>query len=182
MSDCKLKLSKSDLLIIQAVEAGYTATKCGKVFAPSGNEIKGSPKKGGHLSITLNRSVSKVVVTVLKHRFVYYYFHRDEMFKHQVVRHLNDIPDDNRIENLAAGSYKENAGDISYEKRIASLPENHVKDFVERCRKLSDEQVREIRDIRESVGTPYYRIAEQYGISTMTVHRLCNGVSWNTIK
>ena len=180
-----LVLSKSDVAILRAVSLGYTATEDGRVFSPEGNEIRGSHKeKGkGHLSITLILKMgNRTKMPVLKHRFIYYYFCGSDMFKHQVVRHLNDIPHDNRLTNLKAGSHLENMRDIPKNVRSEAMTPERIKAFIERCRKLSDEDINEIRVKRREFKTPYYKLAKEYNVSTMTICRLCNGKSWANIK
>lgn len=175
-----MKISKSDKVIIEAVEAGYIATEDGRVFSFTGKELKGcSSGSSPHLKISIsNTPTAGSRYPVLKHRFVAYFFYREEIFKHRLIRHLNDVPTDNRIENLLPGSYKDNRSDVPKEKIIAALPEDHVKKLTERNRKLTDKMIKEIREKRKNEGTAYWRLAKEYGVSTMTVHRLCNGVSW----
>lgn len=180
-----LVLSKSDLAILRAVSLGYTATEDGKVFSPEGVEIVGSPKTkdGGHYSITLiTPMVGRRRFPVLKHRFIYYYFNGYEMFKHPLIRHLNDIPSDNRLSNLKAGSYKENMADIPKDVRSKAMTPERIQSFIERTRKLSDEQIISIRREREEDNVPYHKLASKYKVSTMTIQRLCVGVSWKNLE
>lgn len=172
--------SKSDLRIIEATSLGYTATKDGKVFSPLGNEIKGSAKRDGHFSITLSLVEGKTK-TVLKHRFIYYYFYGDKLFTKPLVRHLNDDPSDNRIENLEIGTPLDNRLDIPREKIISSIPQQQIDDLIERSRKLTDDDIIKIRNERESTGLSYAKIAEKYGIRAMTVYRACTRNSWKDI-
>lgn len=178
-----LILSKSDIIIMRAVHLGYTATEDGKVYSPKGKEIKGSAKKAGHSSITVIVPIGdRRRCPVLKHRFIYYYFKGCEMFRHQVIRHLNDTPSDNRLCNLKAGSHKENMNDIPKHVRSSAMTPERVKAFVESSRKLTDEDICSIRKDRSELNTPYYKMADRYGVSTMTVYRLCNNISWKDIK
>lgn len=179
-----LTLSKSDVIIMRAIQLGYKASINGEVYSPEGVEIKGSAKKGGgHYSITLIVPMGgRRRYPVLKHRFVYYYFNGYEMFKHQVVRHLNDIPSDNRLTNLKAGSHKENMNDIPRHIRSDAMTPDRIKTFVDLSRKLSDTQITEIRRRRDKYNIPYYKLANEYGVSTMTIYRLCNGQAWKNIK
>lgn len=119
---------------------------------------------------------------VLKHRFVYYFFCGYDMFKHQVVRHLNDKPYDNRLCNLKAGSHLENMRDIPKSVRSEAMTPERVAVFVDSSRKLSDNDIVEIRKERATEGTAYYKIAERYGVSTMTIQRLCVGTSWKNLE
>lgn len=168
---------------MRAVQLGYTATEDGRVYSPEGNEIKGSAKKEGHLSITVIVPIgNRRRCPVLKHRFIYYYFKGYDMFRHQVIRHLNDIPADNRLCNLKAGSHKENMNDIPKHVRSDAMTPERIKAFVESSRKLTDEDIISIRKERSELNTPYYKMAERYGVSTMTIQRLCNNVSWKEVK
>lgn len=44
--------------------------------------------------------------------------------------------------------------------------------------KLTDELVQEIRRERHDQRTPYYKLAERLGVSTMTIYRACVGQAW----
>lgn len=63
------------------------------------------------------------------HRLVYEAF-IGEIPEGYVVRHLNDDSDDNRVENLAVGTYKDNMQDMvrvsgHYQSKIEACPRNH---------------------------------------------------------
>jgi hypothetical protein len=119
---------------------------------------------------------------VLKHRFIYYYFKGYEMFKYPLVRHLNDIPSDNKLGNLKAGTHKENMADIPRDVRSKAMTPERIEGFIERSRRLSNEQVVAILKERLTHKTPYYKLAEKYGVATMTIQRLCVGTSWKTLE
>ncbi len=177
------KKSLSDRFIEKAFSEGYYATEDGKVFSNLGVELKTSSSKSGHLRTTLyvdglNKRGS---CSVLVHRMVMYHFAGDELFEHYLVRHLNDIPWDNRIENLKLGSAKDNRADIGFE-RLSEIAKKHAPDFVARMRKLSDDDIRKMRKVRKEKGTPYKKLGEMFGVTTMTAHRACNGKAWNNIK
>lgn len=175
--------SQSDYAIVKAVEQGYTADEDGNIYTPYGKLMSNrSRKRAGHLSITLRLEGfnERGFQAVLAHRFIAYYFYGDDLFKHQCVRHLNDVPHDNRLKNLALGTFKENRADIPREK-ISGPAKKHAHKLVARCRKLSDEDVIALRKEREENSTPYYKIAAMFGVTTMTAHRACNGAAWKNI-
>lgn len=169
--------SKSDRLILQAVRDGYSATVNGTIYTPEGTPLKGGKSKAGHLNFIPRRKAGEKASSVLQHRFVYYYFHGDALFDDVLVRHLNDMPDDNRIENLRVGSYKENRADIPKEK-LSSLAKERAPLLVERSRKLSDKDILELRQTREKFNTPYAELANMFGVSAMTAYRCVKKESW----
>jgi hypothetical protein len=86
-----------------------------------------------------------------------------------VCRHLNGVPTDNRVENLAWGTYGENNADI--------VRHGHQHD----CRgqgngraRLTEELVRAIR----SSDRPIVSWARELGIPDSTIESARNGRSW----
>ena len=90
----------------------------------------------------------------------------------QVVRHLNDIKTDNRKDNLAYGTYKENCADAKRNGRLVRLPGKGSQIAA----KFTDDQVREIRLMREQKSMTLKQLQEfilnHYGIQISQ-----NGVS-----
>lgn len=86
------------------------------------------------------------------------------------ARHLNGDRFDNRAANLAWGTKSENAHD-----KIAhgTSPDGERNPMA----KLTWQQVRAIRAAHCS-GTMQRRLAEQFGVSKMTVSRIVRGMSW----
>jgi hypothetical protein len=178
----KEQMNKSDLALVLAVDKGYTADVDGNIYSPVGVKLSNrSSKKQGHLSVSLAVNVgghrSK---SVLAHRFVAYFFYRDELFKHQCVRHLNDIPNDNRLSNLALGSFKENRADIPSEK-LSAIAKNNAHLLVERSRKLTDEDVKQLRELHKSSNKSYASLAKDFNVSAMTAYRAINKQSWSDL-
>lgn len=179
MSDAS-PFSKSDWAIMCAVDAGYSADACGNIYTPSGRLLSNrSAKRGGHLSISLRDQNGKCK-PVLAHRLVAYFFYGVDALLAQCVRHLNDVPNDNRKENLAYGTHKENRADIPSEK-LSEIGKAHAEAFVARSRKLTDEQVRRMRLLRAECKTPYHKLAKQFGVTTMTAYRAVVKQSWGNI-
>ena len=176
-----MKFSQSDQCIIDAVEQGYTADKEGNVYSHTGSLVQGfASGKGRHLKVCFYYRCSGKKTTFLKHRFIYYFFHREEMFNHRLVRHLDDNPNNNALSNLKAGTYKENRADIPREKLSANAKRNSYL-LVERQRKLTDGEIRQMREYRLSTGESYAKIAKRFNISTMTAFRAVTKQSWKEL-
>lgn len=174
------KLSLSDRIIIESKVKGYYATPDGGVYSPSGKLLSGGKTKHGHRTFTPAVYPDGRRGCALQHRFVAYFFMGNEVFSYACVRHLNDIPGDNRIENLALGSYKDNSQDMPLEKRKKRSVGAGYR-LAEIQRKLSDIQILEMRKIRVDTNMPFYKIAKQFGVSTMTAYRTVTKQSWAAV-
>lgn len=86
------------------------------------------------------------------------------------ARHLNGDRYDNKASNLAWGTKSEN-----YEDKIAHGTSPHGDRNP--MARLTWHQVREIRALKQA-GIMQLRIAEQFGVSPMTVSRIIRGESW----
>ena len=176
--------SKSDRAIVEAVELGYTADEEGNIYSPTGRKLSNrSRKKSGHISVTLKLKGfnERGSVPVLAHRLVAYYFFGKEMFENECVRHLNDVPWDNRLKNLALGSMKENRSDIPREI-ICSNAKKHAHKLVSRSRKLTDQDILDMRAEREDNNTPYYKLGPMFGVTAMTAYRAVTKQSWKDVN
>lgn len=90
-------------------------------------------------------------------------------------RHLNGDSVDNRIENLAWGTKKENIADI---RRHGRSPDRSGEKSA--SAKLKESQVLEIRNLY-STGMRSSQIAMKYGVSKQTVIEIANGRSWRNL-
>lgn len=172
--------SKSDRYIVLAKEMGYSATESGEILGPKGNAIVGQVAKSGHLRFRPAVGDRKDRLSVLCHRFVAFCFFGPEIFSHEVVRHVNDVPSDNRIENLAMGSRKDNRADIPKWK-LTRIAKANAHLLVQRSRKLSDSDVQTMRLLRSIHKTAYKTLGEQFGVAAMTAHRACSKQSWGDV-
>lgn len=167
-----------------AKRAGYYATLCGRVFDKNHKEITGTPlKHSGHLRMTLYADgVNEVgYCSVLKHRFISYFFKGESIFSSPIIRHRNDVPDDNRICNITPGTHKENRADIPREK-ISIPARKYAHILVARSRKLNDQQIREMRQHHADTNESYAKIAHKFEVSTMTAYRVISRQSWKEIE
>lgn len=116
--------------IIPGTEQGYAATPQGEIYrlprtvwlTRQGKRVKRkygmkklkqSTNDTGHKYVGITIDGKTTVQRV--HRLVCIAFHGPPpSLTHTLVRHVNGIPDDNRPENLAWGTYKENGRDMSW--------------------------------------------------------------------
>lgn len=87
-----------------------------------------------------------------------------------VVRHLNGVPGDDRIENLAWGTQKENCQDTVRH-------ENSTKGKRNAQAKLSEEQIIEIRQ-RWAKGESPTLLAFEFGMSQPGIQDIVRGRTW----
>jgi len=127
-----------------------TNTKTGRVLKTF--NIKGYPnvtvcKNGKRKNLSLHRLLAQAYIP-----------NHDNL---PLVRHLNDVKDDYRLENLAWGTKSDNANDMYI---------NGYKRGKSANRKLTDEQVKEIfYDTRSS-----YTIAKEYSVGATAVRYIKN--------
>jgi hypothetical protein len=99
---------------------------------------------------------------------------------HECVRHLNDIPHDNRLCNLALGSKKDNRADIPKEK-LSEISKKSAHLLVERSRKLTDDDIKLMREVYKTTNKSYATIAEEFGVAPMTAYRAITKQSWKGV-
>lgn len=93
--------------------------------------------KSGHLQVKLSKNGKQTTRWV--HQLVSAAFFGERQ-SGQIVRHLNDIPDDNRLENLAYGTQSDNMWDLArnggnHQRRRTHCPHGHelVSPNLSRC-------------------------------------------------
>ena len=170
----------SDQAIVMAYAAGYTATEYGDIISPRGKVLTGGTTKQSYRTFTPAVYPNGKRCCVLQHRFVAYCKFGAEIFNHACVRHLNDVPTDNRWENLELGSYQQNTQDMPPSKRKARSVGAGDR-IVEQNRKLTDKAIKEIRRLRAETSMPYKALAKAFGVTTMTAYRAVTHKSWSNV-
>ena len=92
-----------------------------------------------------------------------------------VARHLNDVPGDDRLDNLSWGSRRENALDIARNgNQLGTRGEAHAR------ARMTEEKVRAIR-AWYSYGFGPKEIASWYGLSREGCRAICTRRSWQHV-
>ena len=93
----------------------------------------------------------------------------------QVLRHLNDDPTDNRIENLAWGTYSDNLNDAIRNGR------QHPKGAAHWKATLTEDNVREIRRLYATGNFTQQELALQFGVSQYTICQIVRRETWKHV-
>lgn len=166
----------------------------------NGKEWRPIPDFGGYYAssdgeiLTTKQKRQSVMVPMKQrdgHLYVYLYDgqgNQKKMYVHRLIlmawvrmpkpneegRHLNDIPNDNRLENLAWGSGTDNAAD---KRRNGGLP---IGERVP-SHKLTDSQVLEIRE-KYRRGLSSRDLSAEYGVAHTTILKIARGQKWKHIS
>jgi predicted RNA-binding protein len=120
-----------------------------------------------------------VALRVSDHKYKNFLVHRlmanaflekPQATKKLIVRHLNDNPKNNVITNLAWGTVKDNYWDYYRNQGKRTF------------QKLTEQQVIEIRKLRESTKMFYKDIAKIYGVCATTIGCICRREYYNDIN
>lgn len=145
---------------------GVKASRDGRVLGPSGRILKPYVSPSGHLHVLIRLGGRAAKARKLRvHHAVLLAFVGPRP-EGALGRHLNDIPDDNRVENLAWGGPVDNAADRRSNRGYPTAREAGSP--------LTPQDVAAIRaDARPSRVT-----AEAYGVSHTTVQKIRRGERW----
>lgn len=117
--------------------------------------------------------IGSAQVTFYIHNAMMEVFGPPRPFPDAVVRHLNDDKLDNRVENLAWGSRKNNMDDAI---RNGLIARGEAKPNA----KMTAAKVRELRRL-VAAGSPLWTLAKHYGISGSTAKGIVEGRSWRHV-
>lgn len=152
----------------------------GYLFSSAGRAAR--RLKNGSLRILIGcqsgRGYRAISAAVGDGKYVRVYIHRGvcELFNGSPAdgmecRHLNGDMHDNRAENLQWGTAAENNADKMLHGTVTKGERNGGA-------KLTVPDVLAMRNLRKHSGESYRRIAEMFGISTMTAYRAIVGDTW----
>ena len=147
---------------------GYMVSNLGQVWSPkSGKIIKGiSAGQMEYLCIDFG-GTSRAYV----HRLICEAFHGPAQEGMQ-VRHIDGNNRNNRADNLAWGTVRENHADKYLHGTVLHGERNPMA-------KLTWATVEKMREERMAYKTPFYKLAEKYNVSTMTAYRAVTNQSWS---
>ena len=157
--------------ILYAVNLGYKIDENGIVYKPNGEvqKTRKTSKKNPYLIFSLR--LKEKVMNIPVHRLQAYFSYGESMFKKGiVVRHLDDIPTNNKKNNIAIGSHSENSMDIP--DHIRKSTSKKASDAARLVNKKYD--YKSIKKDR-SKGMSYKQLMEKYGISSKgTLNHIIN--------
>lgn len=132
----------------------------GLVMTKEFKRLNFSKSKSGHLVVSFGRFDKELVHRVIYRTFI------GELEKGKVIRHLNDVPTDNRVSNLKQGTQKENMYD--------ALENNKLKS------KLTEEDVISIKSLKGYQKRK--TVAKNFGVSESTVKGIWNDKTWRYLN
>ncbi|WP_080972923.1 NUMOD4 domain-containing protein [Corynebacterium sp. 805_CJEI] len=100
-------------------------TKHGRTWVQKGRILTHCVNKNGRCCLRLSENGHRWTVQVS--HMVAETFIRLRKNSNEVVRHLNDVSTDNRLENLAIGTYKDNSEDALRNKKNVNANKTHCK-------------------------------------------------------
>lgn len=153
---------------IVGYEGIYQVSNVGSIRRTSDRKLKAVyANQKGYVQVTLYKSGKKKCHRVSRLVLSAFVEPRDRAFD---ARHLNGMPDDNRIENLAWGTHAENERD-----KLAHGT------YYGRCAKLTAEVVAMIaEDVSKGVLT-LKEMGEKYSIDYTTISMIKNGKTWGHV-
>lgn len=156
-----VRLSQNDRAIIKAYELGYSYDSEGNIYNPEGEKLNPT------LTNYKRFKVAGIKGKPLVHRFIAYGIYGDKIFG-KLVRHLDDNPSNNKPENLAVGTPRDNYYDMREEakKRKAIGTSRNL-------RKYQEEDVKFIRELLEQ-GKTHREIRALTGASLGTISDIRN--------
>ena len=145
-----------------AYSMGYRVID-GVPFSYTGRQLKVDTSSGYEVfDITVGKRVTgnRRNIKIPVHRMVAYQKWGNEIYNHEVVRHLDEDSFNNTEDNLALGTHTENRYDMSQEKRTEFSINASTQ-----TRKFTDNEVQYIKKLK-SEGWTYKDLMIEFDISS----------------
>lgn len=156
-----------------AYEKGYRVMDVG-VVSPKGKRRKlrlsrGTKGRVRYLEFNVKDARGKSVPIPVHRLVAFEKFGEASFGKGTLVRHLDQNPLNNSLDNIALGSNSDNMMDRPYCDRVA-----HAKVAASALRKLTPDALAKLRRDREG-GATYRQLKDKYNISISSISRIING-------
>jgi hypothetical protein len=149
--------------------------KTGKTQTLKGRILKPHTNSSGYYQINLNRK--SVRTTFAIHQLVAQAF-LDNRSRKPLVNHINGIKTDNNVNNLEWATYSENL-EHAYKNRLRQAVKTNEVASKNYKRKLTEQQVREIRLLIAAKSLTLKQIANQYDVGRSTIGSIKSGRNWS---
>lgn len=122
----------------------------------------------GYAAVGMSSRRGEARKLVKVHKLIALTFLGNPPFESAVIRHLNGNKLDNRVENLAWGTYKENEAD----KKVHGTHKFPIK-----TKFRSSNDIEEVKKLR-AAGMKIGEIAARFGVGKQAIMRVCKGATW----
>ena len=161
-----------DWRFIPGVKDKYLVSRRGEIWSiPSKRILKNVLTGRGYHQVTLCGK-SRFV-----HRLVMGSFSPVENMEELGVNHKNGVKTDNRVENLEWCTPEENN---KHARETGLMPCSRGRNNVNN--KLTEEDVRQIKDMKGKANWTRKEIADFYGVHTTTIRDIWSGKAWSWLK
>jgi hypothetical protein len=154
-----------------AYDRGYRVVD-GEVYNKKGRVRRCYVDTRGYLAFTIvmGSRPKRQHRAVYVHRLVAYQKYKDQIFDLELeVRHLDSNLLNNMEDNVVLGTHRQNMMDVPVEERMAQSV--HAASSK---RKFTDDEMEEIRELYEEVGS-YKKVMERFSITSKgTLHHILN--------
>jgi NUMOD4 motif/HNH endonuclease len=149
-------------------QTGKTQTLKGRILKPHTNS-------SGYYQINLNRKSIRTTFAI--HQLVAQAF-LDNRSRKPLVNHINGIKTDNNVNNLEWATYSENL-EHAYKNRLRRAVKTNEVASKNYKRKLTEQQVREIKLLIAAKSLTLKQIANQYDVGRSTIGSIKSGRNWS---
>lgn len=168
---------------IPSFEGRYAVTRDGDVWSHLTEKFLSTHKcDKGYVRTGLELKGDKTFVARIHRLVALTYLINDSPEEKTQINHKNGIKTDNNVENLEWCTPRENIAHAVKTGLKKKTTRKNLENMWGKVRKLTNEQVLEIRMERKEKGTLYKDIAKKYGVSRETIRYCCLGRTYSHIK